>query len=675
VPVLPVPSRLPRLPVLAAVALVPAVVMDLAAPADAAGRDLAPGPVWAHVLLTLATAVLAHVLDGSGRRRGARLLVLVVAAGAVAATSRAAVHLWVVDLPSTLTPGLAALLWTAKATTLAPYLAVAYLLVLFPDGRPLSGWWGRLGLAALVASTVSFLCQVLGPTTVAVQPTVGDPSGGVLRGDHVLTTPALDALVGPLTVPVAVATVAAFVLVLLPQPAVRFARSGLAERESLAWVLWAVAVTAMVAVADAVLHEGAVSPTLTIVWSVLLVSTMAAALTPQSLVSGSTVLSQTLVYGGVGVLVLVLDLAVLTVLTEVLGERFGGLGERDVVLVVLLLSALLYNPLRTALSARVRRLVLGERDDPYDVVAGLAASLEGAEGVQQFDAVARAVAQAFGIGYVAVEVDRGEAGPATGSWGHRPVEVRRLPITYRDERVGHLVLPLRGVRARLSPRDQRLLGDLVRQAAVAARTGRLADELQVNRQRLIVAREEERRRIRHDLHEDLGPTLGGLVHQVEAARLLVREHPEQAKETIALTSRHLRDVVADVRRVVHDLRPPALDDRGLVGALRQQAELASGEDVEVSVEGERIDDLPAAVEVAAFRIVSEAVAAVLRAGARRCVVRLLRAERELLVEIDADARFDLEPLRTRALELGGRAEATVPAGGGVQVRLPVREGS
>ena len=94
----------------------------------------------------------------------------------------------------------------------------------------------------------------------------------------------------------------------------------------------------------------------------------------------------------------------------------------------------------------------------------------------------------------------------------------------------------------------------------------------------MVAREEERRRIHHDLHEDLGPTLGGLVHQVEAARLLVKERPEEAKETIARTSAQLRDVVADVRRVVHDLRPPALDDLGLVGALRQQAALLDEDD-------------------------------------------------------------------------------------------------
>nr|WP_237448645.1 histidine kinase [Nocardioides flavescens] len=672
---MPVPSRVPWLPVLAALALVPAVVLELAAPAAAAGRDLAPGPVWAHVLLTVATAVLADALRRTDRRRGARLLALVAATGVVAATTRAGVHAWVVDLPSSLTPGLSALLWAAKATTLVPFLAVAYLLVLFPDGRPVTGRWGRLGVAALVASSVSFLCQVLGPTTVAVQPVAGDPAGGVLRGDHVLTTPALDALVGPIAPPVAVVTVASFVLLLLPQAVVRYARAGLAEREAHAWVLWAVAVTALVAIADAVLHGGVVSPSLTLVWSVLILLAMATALTPQSRVSGSTLLSRTLVYGGVGVVVLVLDLAVLSVLTEVLQDRLGGLGERDVVLVVLLLSALLYNPLRSAISDRVHRLVLGERDDPYDVVAGLAASLEGAEGAQQLDAVARVVAQAFGIGYVAVQVDRGEGETGTGSWGHRPVEVRRLPITYRDEQVGHLVLPLRGVRARLSPRDQRLLGDLVRQAAVAARTGRLAEELQVNRQRLVVAREEERRRIRHDLHEDLGPTLGGLVHQVEAARLLVREHPEEAKETIARTSRHLRDVVADVRRVVHDLRPPALDDRGLVGALRQQAELASGDTVEVSVEGERIDDLPAAVEVAAFRIVSEALVGVLGAGARRCVVRLHRAERELVVELDADVAPEVGPMHARALELGGRAEATVPAGSGVRVRLPVREAS
>ena len=150
------------------------------------------------------------------------------------------------------------------------------------------------------------------------------------------------------------------------------------------------------------------------------------------------------------------------------------------------------------------------------------------------------------------------------------------------------MLPARGLRSRLSRRDEELLGDLVRQAATAARTSRLADELQESRERLVVAREEERRRIRRDLHDGLGPALRGVVFRLESARLLVDRDPRRPSPSCEATSDHVQDVVADVRRLVHDLRPPALDDRGLVGALRQQAERLSSTGLVVRVEA---DDL------------------------------------------------------------------------------------
>jgi signal transduction histidine kinase len=132
---------------------------------------------------------------------------------------------------------------------------------------------------------------------------------------------------------------------------------------------------------------------------------------------------------------------------------------------------------------------------------------------------------------------------------------------------------------------------------------------------------------------------------------------------------------------VHDLRPPALDDRGLVGALGQLAEsLAVPVDLDAGDHG----PLPAAVEVAAYRIAAEALTNVVRhSGAARCVVRLDTRCGELLVEVaddgvgisaDAQAGVGLLSLRERAAELGGRSEVTCPPEGGTVVRawLPMR---
>ncbi|MFC5041001.1 GAF domain-containing sensor histidine kinase [Ornithinimicrobium kibberense] len=323
--------------------------------------------------------------------------------------------------------------------------------------------------------------------------------------------------------------------------------------------------------------------------------------------------------------------------------------------------------------------MLGSRANRYDAVSGLAATLETTdEGSEQLAAVARAVADAFRVPFVSVDVDRGGGERLVTTVGKRPAETRSLPISYRGEAVGRLVLPARGLRSRLTARDEELLGDLVRQAATAARSSRLAEELQASRERLVLAREEERRRIRRDLHDGLGPALGGVVFQLESARLLLDREPEQAKEQLAATSTLVQDVVADVRRLVHDLRPPALDDRGLVGALTQQAERMSATGPVTTVTADDLGALPAAVEVAAYRIVGEALTNVTRhARARRAEVRLAVADGALAVTVrddglgipdDTESGVGLLSMRERAAELGGTAEVTCPPDGGTLVR-------
>jgi signal transduction histidine kinase len=231
------------------------------------------------------------------------------------------------------------------------------------------------------------------------------------------------------------------------------------------------------------------------------------------------------------------------------------------------------------------------------------------------------------------------------------------------------------MRSRLSSRDEKLLGDLVRQAATAARTSRLADELQASRERLVSTREEERRRIRRDLHDGLGPAMAGVVYQLETARLLVSSSPEGAVAQIDSVRDHVQEIVADVRRLVHELRPPALDDRGLVGAVRQ---LAEHQPVEVDVAAGDLGDLSAAVEVAAYRIIAEALTNVVRhASAQSARVRLERTGTELVVEVaddgvgigeDVQAGVGLLSVRERAAELGGRTDVSCPATGGTVVR-------
>jgi signal transduction histidine kinase len=256
--------------------------------------------------------------------------------------------------------------------------------------------------------------------------------------------------------------------------------------------------------------------------------------------------------------------------------------------------------------------------------------------------------------------------------------------------VGRLVVSRRGASEDLAPADTRLLEDLARQAAMVVYAARLTAELQRSRARMVTAREEERRRLRRDLHDGLGPALAGVALQMENAGILIGEDAAAARALVSKLSSEIQAVVADVRRLVYELRPPALDELGLVAALRQQAEqfatrpgLRDGKGLVVSVEAPaRLDGLPAAVEVAAYRIATEAMANAARhAGACRCTVSIT-VGRDLSLEIvddgkgiQSDARqgVGLMSMRERAEELGGTSSVeAVPAGGTrVQVHLPV----
>ena len=226
--------------------------------------------------------------------------------------------------------------------------------------------------------------------------------------------------------------------------------------------------------------------------------------------------ADTVAWGAVAAVVVTLDLLVVGVASRLLGD---ALSQRNVTAVVLLLAVLLYAPLRNLIWARVRRLIMGRRGDRYQVVSGLAARLESSVGVtDQLPTLVAAVAESFKLRYVGVEVFQTSGGRLVAEHGLRPERITELPIAYSGQTVGRLLLADRGgLRSLLTRADQALLLDVVRQAAIAVRLTTLAEEVQASRERLVLAREEDRRRIRRDLHDGLGPTLGGVGLRLAAA--------------------------------------------------------------------------------------------------------------------------------------------------------------
>jgi signal transduction histidine kinase len=310
-------------------------------------------------------------------------------------------------------------------------------------------------------------------------------------------------------------------------------------------------------------------------------------------------------------------------------------------------------------------------------------------------AVARTVQEALKLPYVAIELRREEGfetAAAAGDPVDRPLEV---PLVYGGEKVGRLILGPRTGDETFGPADRRLLEDLAHQIGVAAHTVRLTDEalrlstdLQRSRERLVTAREEERRRLRRDLHDGLGPQLAGLTMTAEAARDLVSDDPERAEELLNDLVERTQSAVSDVRHLVYALRPPALDALGLLGALRAHADHHNDGGVRVSVEApKQLPPLPAAVEVAAYRIALEAINNAERhAAARTCIVRVAldEAAAALRLEIVDDGRgigeergagVGLSSMRERAAELGGWCTVEPLVSGGTRVRAHLPCGS
>jgi signal transduction histidine kinase len=385
-------------------------------------------------------------------------------------------------------------------------------------------------------------------------------------------------------------------------------------------------------------------------------------------------LSRTLLYAAltatvVGVYVLVVGY---------LSTLFQTSGSLVISLVATGLVAVLFQPLRARLQRGVNRLIYGERDDPYAALARLGQRLEGTLAPDAvLPTIVQTVAESLRLPYVAIALDQDGHCTTAAAVGTPASEAISLPLAYQGEVIGQLIVGPRTPGEPLTQADWRLLDDLLRQAGVAAHAVRLTSDLQHSRERLVAAREEERRRIRRDLHDGLGPQLASQTLTIDAVLRLLPTDPTTATALLQQLKGQSQAAIADIRRLVYALRPPALDDLGLIMALREQAAQYAQSAVRIAIVApEPLPPLPAAVEVAVYRIVQEALTNVIKhSGARECRVEIALGEGlDVTVEDDgyglpADRRagVGLSSMEERAAELGGRLVVEPRPGGGTRV--------
>lgn len=336
------------------------------------------------------------------------------------------------------------------------------------------------------------------------------------------------------------------------------------------------------------------------------------------------------------------------------------------------LIAALFNPMRVWLQRTVNRLFYGMREEPYEVVEALSRRLARG-GEPMLRDVVETIGRALKLPFV--EID---AGALREVYGQRPVNAAdpvSFALAYQGERLGELrVAPREG--ESLDARDRDLLTALARQAGVALHAARATADLRQSRERLVTAREEERRRLRRELHDGLGPTLASLYQRIDAARQSLAVDPAESARMLDDVAAEMKRAIGGVRSLAYALRPPALDEFGLIGALNELARqhMVGVPRLTIEVHADALPPLAAAVEVAAYRIVSEALTNVIRhTRATRCDVRLTAQADMLSVRVEddgaglpADLRsgVGLLSMRERAEELGGsvRLRARQPRG-------------
>jgi two-component system NarL family sensor kinase len=447
----------------------------------------------------------------------------------------------------------------------------------------------------------------------------------------------------------------------------RWRHSADVERQQLKWILYGVTLTVVCFAAGFVL-----GPFLTAFAMLPLPACCLVAALRYGLWDIDVVVNKSLVYGTLTLIVVATYVACVELLGGLLGRNTGA------PIVATALVAVAVEPMLRRVRTAVNRVLHGEPEDPFTMLANLGRRLETAHDASTvadsvLPDVLSSVARTLRLPYVAVELADG----TNLRQGRRQSEVETIPLEFAGARVGTLVLqPGPGGLGRT---ERRLLDDLARAASVAAHGVLLSREVRRSREAAVSVREEERRRLHRELHDGLGPSLAALALQVETARDLLPSDAAHAARLLDTAVPHMKNTVSDVRDIVHGLRPPALDDLGLPGALRELTTRFAGPARKIDLAVTDLGPLPAAVEVAAYRITAEALTNATRhADTSRISVQVARSPTTLRVTVTDEGK-GVDPQRRgtgvgigsmaeRAQELGGRLWLTAgPDGRGTQV--------
>jgi signal transduction histidine kinase len=646
----------------------------------------------------------------------------------------------------------------------AVFLPTTFVFLLFPDGRLLSPRWRLIAWPAALGLAACVVGLALHPGPVATWDSSPNPLG-IERAaaflDAVINLGSLLLVIGIL------GSAAALV--------VRYRRSQGIVRLQMKWLIYAGLLVLLLFTLTGIIWfsgtDNQFSRELSIALTSLAILCIpvgaGVAILRYRLYDIDLLINRSLVYGALTAAVLLLYVLLVGAMSTLFQAGPAG-GSWLIALVATGLVAVLFQPLRQRLQKWVNHLVYGQRDEPFEVLASLGQRLESTIAPDTvYPTIVETVAQTLKLPYVAITIREGEDSAVAESYGRPTSDLVAYSLVHQGEVAGQLLVARRSPDEPFSAADDRLLRNIARQAGSAVHAVQLTADLQRSRQRLVTAREEERRRLRRDLHDGLGPALAALHIQSGVLRRLIQQDPQAAEALVDEFRGDIRATIDDIRRVVDELRPPVLDALGLEAAVRAESErygrspqkpgfiekpLPPGDVQRISeatlwgdpvgrpriaiwqIAAQRLAEsrrlygtsserllgdekagplgyepeldtrppkvtvvvtgplpqLPAAVEVAAYRIVQEALANVAKhAHAQTCIIELTVERSVLLLSVTDNGAglpnqtngtaegggLGLVSMRERAAELGGKCQiTTLPTGGTrVQAWLPLPE--
>ena len=628
-------------------------------------------------LLILITFLMGWLIDRKHPGHTIALLFLIMAYSLIFGQI-AQVVVWLNQTyPGHLHPQIASVASTIGEISWIPgvFFPLFFMPLFFPTGHLLTRRWRLPLIVFLVFMLWYFVSIILRPWPWPENGiTLTRPFPNGIAGSEAFVDTVQEFLIRSLHLPICMIPLSIFL---------RYRRAGAVERTQMKWPMTAIAVLFIGIFLSTILpgewtrFDADNGYPITWTLAMLFPLSIGIGILRHNLFDIDIIINRTVVYGILTALIIVLYVVIVSALGGLVQAQTSVLSG----LVATGIVAVLFQPLRDRLQKLVNRVLYGERDDPAAVLSRLAYHLETADvPAAILPNLAQTIAHTLKIPYVAIWLTtEGEQMEVIAERGDPPEQREMIALTYQSKTIGQLVVAPRSRNERFTASEQMLLATIATLTAITVRAVQLSDQLRQSRQRIVTAREEERRRIRRDLHDGLGPQLASQTLGLSAVAELMPTNQPKALALLESLQAQAHEAILDIRRLVYDLRPPALDDLGLAEALRQSISRYETGRLRFSFDATAMHaDLPAAVETAAFRIAQEAITnVVVHADATHCSVQLACTNHAMIIEIRDDgcglpeayrAGIGLHTMCERATEVGGLTTIETLATGGTRVR-------